>query len=99
MKKSIKDLTKKLKTIENKYVKCPEFIPTQIKPYHDCLSEVYNDYKNLSNVISSMNKTRINIGKENEQKHEKIKIILNNIINNIKSFIISFQIVINEKKL
>lgn len=99
MKKSIKDLSNKLKTIENKYVKCPEFIPTQIKHYHDCLSDVYNDYQNLSNVISSINKTKISIGKENEQKHEKIKIILNNAINNIKSFIISFQIVINEKKI
>ena len=83
IRQNFKEIKSKFQMIDTKFCKNKDFLPTQLKSYHDNLFTGYDEYQRLNELLES-NKPRNNIGSEIEDDCYKIKNILNNAINCVK---------------
>ena len=72
-------ISKNLKMIENNYHFSKEFLPVQLKSYHDNLFSVYDDIRKLNELIEKSKSMKFSSSKI-EDEYNKIKNILNNAI-------------------
>lgn len=98
VKKDIKDIYNRFINIQNKYTKCQDFAPTQIKPYYDELLAAHKLYYNLNMELVNMDKGKEQFSKEVESKFDYIKALINNANNNIKTYCSNFQKFVKEIK-
>ena len=89
----------KYTNILNKYTKSQDFKPTNIKPYHDELFDGYKSIQIFVKELASVEKSRNNFVTGIENRFNKVKNIVINEINNIKSYKSNFKKFLKEIKL
>ena len=98
VKNQFRELCSKYSAIQNNYYKPQEFLPTQLKSYHDSLCSGYEEYKRLNDLIIK-NKNKKDNFVELSDEYNKIKKSLNDAINSAKTCKESFNKIINEIKI
>lgn len=98
VKSQYSELCTKYNLIQNNFYKPQEFLPTQLKSYHDSLCSGYEKFKKLNDLIMK-NKNNKNNFVEISDDFNKIKVILNTALNNAKNCKDTFNKIIKEIKI
>ena len=97
IRQNFKDMKSKFQMIDTTFCKNKDFLPTQLKSYHDNLLSGYKDYQQINQLLEN-NKTRNNIVAEIGDDCYKIKNILTNAINCVKGCRTNCEKLMNELK-
>ena len=95
---NLKKIRSKFQMIDTNFCKNKDFLPTQLKKYHDNLFEGYDEYQKIKELLDN-NKSRNNIISEIGDDCYKIKSILNNAINCVKGCKLNCEKLMNEIKI
>ena len=98
IRQNFKEIKNKFQIIDTKFSKNKDFLPTQLKNYHDDLLSGYDEYKKIKELLEN-NKTRNNNASEIGDDCYKIKNILNNAINCVKGCKLNCEKLMNEIKI
>lgn len=97
IRQNFKEIQSKFQMIDTNYCKNKDFLPTQLKSYHDNLLSGYEDYQRINELLEN-NKSRNNIASEIGDDCYKIKNILNNAINLVKGCKVNCEKLMNDIK-
>ena len=98
IRQNFKEIKSKFQMIETNFCKNKDFLPTQLKSYHDSLYLGYDQYQRINELIEN-NKSRNNIASEIGDDCYNIKNILNNGINLIKGCKANCEKLMNDIKI
>ena len=98
IRQNFKEIKAKFQMIDRNFCKNKDFLPTQLKSYHDNLFAGYEEYQRINESLEN-NKTRSNIASEIGDDCYVIKNILNNAINCIRGCKTNCEKLMNEIKI
>lgn len=99
VKSNFSDIKNRFLNIEKKYNKNKNFHPTQMKSYHDELSEAYKEFSKLNDLMKNNNNNKNNCVEEINVEIGKVKNKLNNAINLLKDYSSNVKKLMNEGKI
>ena len=97
IRQNFKDIKSKFQIIDTTFCKNKDFLPTQLKSYHDNLLSGYKEYQQIYQLLEN-NKTKNNTVSEIGDDCYKIENILNNAINYVKGCRTNCEKLMNELK-